>query len=219
MEVNAFTAEDAIDILKYRKAAYLLPFLFIAIISVCIALMLPPVYKSKATLLIEKREIPAQYVTSSITTFAEERMQSIHARILTSTRLLELIEQFGLYSDLKEKKTKDEIIEIMKEDIKLAPVNVEIADRMSGRTATATIAFTLSYEGKNPIKVQKVANTITSLFLQEDLKVRKEQSSSAQQFSVKIALSNKLAFRAMSPIDFRNVFCKFAMELKPELII
>nr|WP_319393756.1 hypothetical protein [uncultured Desulfobacter sp.] len=40
-----------------------------------------------------------------------------------------------------------------------------------------------------------------------------------QQFSVKIALSNKLAFRAMSPIDFRNVFCKFAMELKPELII
>lgn len=182
MEGNAFSLEDAIDILKHRRAAYLLPFLVIAIISVCVALLLPPVYKSKATLLIEKREIPAQYVTSSITTFAEERMQSIHARILTSTRLLELIEEFGLYPDLKEKKTTDEIIEIMKNDIKLAPVNVEIADRISGRTATATIAFTLSYEGKNPEKVQKVANTITSLFLEEDLKVRKEQSSSAYDF-------------------------------------
>ncbi|WP_321417726.1 hypothetical protein [uncultured Desulfobacter sp.] len=182
MEGHAFSLEDAIDILKYRKAAYLLPFLFISIISVCVALLLPPVYKSKATLLIEKREIPAQYVTSSITTFAEERMQSIHARILTSTRLLELIDEFELYSDLKEKKTKDEIIENMKEDIKLVPVNVEIADRMSGRTATATIAFNLSYEGENPEKVQKVANTITSLFLEEDLKVRKEQSSSAYDF-------------------------------------
>ncbi len=54
MEGNAFSLKDAIDIIKYRKAAYLLPFLFILIISVCVALVLPPVYESKATLLIEK---------------------------------------------------------------------------------------------------------------------------------------------------------------------
>lgn len=29
-----------------------------------------------------------------------------------------------------------------------------------------------------------------------------------QQFSVKIKLFNRLAFRAMSPTDFRNVFAK-----------
>ncbi|MCG8551342.1 MAG: hypothetical protein MI799_13150 [Desulfobacterales bacterium] len=215
MEGNAFSLKDAIDIVKYRKAAYLLPFLFISLISVCVALVLPPVYESKATLLIEKREIPAQYVTSSITTFAEERMQSIHARILTSTRLLELIEEFGLYSDLKEKKTKDEIIEIMKADIKLAPVNVEIADRISGRTATATIAFTLSYEGENPAKVQKVANTITSLFLQEDLKVRKEQSSSAYDF---LFVESEKVKKQISELEKKMaLFKKQNVETLPEL--
>nr|WP_319395369.1 hypothetical protein [uncultured Desulfobacter sp.] len=215
MEGNAFSLEDAIDILKHRRAAYLLPFIVIAIISVCVALLLPPVYQSKATLLIEKREIPAEYVTSSITTFAEERMQSIHARILTSTRLLELIEEFGLYPDLKEKKTTDEIIEIMKEDIKLVPVNVEIADRMSGRTATATIAFNLSYQGKNPTKVQKVANTITSLFLKEDLKVRKEQSSSAYDFL--LVESDKVKAQISELEKKMAVFKKENVESLPEL--
>ncbi len=142
-------------------------------------------------------------------------MQSIHARILTSTRLLELIEEFGLYPDLKEKKTKDEIIEIMKEDIKLSPVNVEIADRISGRTATATIAFTLSYEGENPAKVQKVANTITSLFLQEDLKVRKEQSSSAYDF---LFVESEKVKKQISELETKMaLFKKENVEALPEL--
>ncbi len=215
MEENAFSLEDIIGILKRRKAAYILPFLLVFITSICVALLLPPVYKSKSTLLIEKREIPAEYVTSSITTFAEERMQNIHARILTSTRLLELIEQFDLYPELKDKKTKDEIIDKMKEDINLVPVNVEIADRRSGRTATATIAFTLSYEGKNPAKVQKVANTITSLFLQEDLKVRKEQSSSA--FDFLSAESEKVKARINELETDMALFKKENVESLPEL--
>ena len=182
MEENTFSLKDVIDVLKRRKEAYILPFLLVLGIAVVLAFLLPSKYQSTSTILIEQREIPAEYVTSSITTYAEQRMQSIHARILTATRLLELIEEFDLYADLRQKKTKDELIEMMREDILLEPVNVEIADRRSGKTGTATIAFTLSFEGKNPAKVQQVTSKITSLFLAEDLKVRKEQSSSAYDF-------------------------------------
>jgi chromosome segregation ATPase len=117
-----------------------------------------------------------------MTTFADQRIQSINQRVLTSTRLLELINQFDLYADDREQKTMDEIIAEMREDVVLEPVSVEIADRRSGRAAMATIAFTLSYEGEDPRKVQQVANTITTLFLQEDLKVRKDQASSTYEF-------------------------------------
>lgn len=182
MEENILTPTDYFSILRRRKWALLVPFLLIVAVAAAVALLLPSVYMSTSTILIEQREIPAEYVTTSMTTYAEQRIQSINQRVLTSSKLLELINQFDLYTELKKKKTIDEVIAVMREDILLEPVNVEVADRRSGRTVSATIAFTLSYEGENPQKVQRVANTITSLFLKEDLKVRKDQASSTYTF-------------------------------------
>jgi len=182
MEENVLTPTDYWKILKRRKWFLLFPFFFVVIVSGAVALLLPPVFQSTATILIEQREIPEEYVASSMTTYAEQRIQSIRHRVLTTTRLVALIEQFDLYPDQRGKKTVDEMIAVMRTDIKLEPVSVEIADRRTGRAAMATIAFTLSYQGKNAGKVQKVANTITTLFLEEDLQVRKEQASSTFEF-------------------------------------
>ncbi|MCP4024207.1 MAG: lipopolysaccharide biosynthesis protein, partial [Desulfobacteraceae bacterium] len=94
MEEKSLTPHDVLDIIKRRKLALIAPFLILTMAACVVALLLPSVYKSTSTILIEQREIPAEYVTSSITTFAEQRIQSIQQRILTSARLLELIEQF-----------------------------------------------------------------------------------------------------------------------------
>lgn len=182
MEENILTPTDYFAILRRRKWTLILSFLLILFTAAVVALLLPSVYKSTSTILIEQREIPAEYVTTSMTTYAEQRIQSINQRVLTSSKLLDLIKQFDLYRELKKKKTQDEVIAEMREDIILEPVNIEIADRRSGRTGMATIAFTLSYEGETPRKVQQVANNITSLFLKEDLKVRKDQASTTHEF-------------------------------------
>ncbi|MBC8440383.1 MAG: chain-length determining protein [Deltaproteobacteria bacterium] len=182
MEENILTPGDYLAILNRRKWALIVPFVLIVAASVVTALMLPSIYKSQATILIEQREIPAEYVTSSMTTYAEQRMQSIKQRVLTSQQLQNLIRQFSLYQKQLEKITIDEIVAEMRKQIVLTPVNVEVADRSSGRSATATIAFTLSYEGENPEKVQQVVNTIITLFLKEDLKVRTDQASSTHEF-------------------------------------
>lgn len=206
MEETVLSPTDYLNILKRRRWALIVPFLVIVILAGAVALLLPPVYKSTSTILIEQREIPAEFVTSSMTTFAEQRIQSINQRVLTSAQLLELINQFGLYPELKGKKTIDEIIAQMREDIVLEPINVEIADRKSGRAATATIAFTLSYDGKDPQKVQQVANTITTLFLKEDLKVRKDQASSTSEFlkAEKERVQEKVAEYEKSLAEFKE---------------
>jgi len=182
MEQNILTPGDYLAILNRRKWALIVPFVLIVAASVVTALVLPSIYKSQATILIEQREIPAEYVTSSMTTYAEQRMQISKQRVLTSQQLQTLIKQFRLYEKLQEKTTIDEIVAEMRDQIILTPVNVEVADRRSGRSATATIAFTLSYEGENPQKVQQVVNTIITLFLKEDLKVRTDQASSTHEF-------------------------------------
>ena len=45
-----------------------------------------------------------------------------------------------------------------------------------------TIAFTVAYRGKNPEAVQKVAGTLASLYLQENLKIREQQAKTTTKF-------------------------------------
>jgi polysaccharide chain length determinant protein (PEP-CTERM system associated) len=119
---------------------------------------------------------------ATVTGYAEQRIQQINQRIMSYSRLVEIIQRFGLYPGLKDKWTTEEIVDKMKQDTKLEPVSAEIVDTRTGRPTTATIAFTLSYEGKNPQKVQQVANTLTSLFLEENLQVRKKQAQNTSTF-------------------------------------
>ncbi|MFO7740456.1 MAG: Wzz/FepE/Etk N-terminal domain-containing protein [Desulfatiglandaceae bacterium] len=173
---------EYLAILKRRKWSLIFAALMVSSIGLTVAMLLPPVYKSTATILIEEQDIPPDYVMTTVTSYAEQRIQSINQRIMSSTRLLEIINRFDLYADLKDKRTTEEIIEKMRDDVTLKPLSAEIIDRRTGRQTAATIAFTLSYEGKNPRKVQKVADTLTSLFLEENLKVRTKQAQETSGF-------------------------------------
>ena len=182
MEETALLPPDYLTVLKRRRWSLVSPLLLIVGVAVGVALLLPPIYQSTATILIEKQEIPSEYVMSSMTSYAEQRIQSINQRVMTSSKLFDLIKRFDLYPDLRTRKTMDEIIEKMRGDINFVPVNVEVADQRSGRAVMATIAFTISYEGKDPQKVQQVTDTMTSLFLREDLNVRSQQAENTFSF-------------------------------------
>ncbi len=75
MEEYTLTPGDYLAILNRRKWALVIPFVVIVIIAAMVALLLPSMYRSTATILIEQREIPAEYVTSSMTTYAEQRIR------------------------------------------------------------------------------------------------------------------------------------------------
>ncbi|OKY74945.1 MAG: hypothetical protein BM485_10940 [Desulfobulbaceae bacterium DB1] len=177
------TPNEFLAVLKRRKVSLVVPFLVVVLVAAGVALTLPPVYKSVSTILIEEQEIPADFAMSTVTSYAEKRLQSIHQRIMSTNRLLEIIKHQNLYADLTAKVSTEEIVEKMREDINLEYISTEIVDRRTGQQATATIAFTLSYEARErPEKVQKVANILAALFLEENLQVRERQALDATSF-------------------------------------
>ncbi|MBU4262088.1 MAG: chain-length determining protein [Proteobacteria bacterium] len=183
MEEHEMSPNDYVAVLKRRKWSLVLPAVLVVLISAAVALILPPVYKSVSTILIEEQEIPANFVTSTVTSYAEQRLQSIHQRIMSTSRLLEIITRLDIYKDLRQQATTEEVIDKMREDISLDYISAEVVDRKTGRPATATIAFTLSYEAEeSPATVQKVANILASLFLEENLQVRERQAMEATTF-------------------------------------
>ena len=152
-------------------------------LSVIIAFAWPPTYRSTSTILIEEQEIPREYVMATVSSYAEQRLQTINQRIMSSTRLTEVINRFNLYADLKDRWPMEEIIDKMrKKDVKFDLINAEVMDRRTGRPTAATIAFTLAYEGRNPAVVQQVANVLASLYLEENLRVREQQTEGAMKF-------------------------------------
>lgn len=173
---------DVLDILRRRKFAILIPFAIIFVGAISVAFLLPPKYKSSTTILIEGRQIPSEFVQSTVNTLVEETIQSINHRIMSRRRLEEIIDRFNLYEDLRKRKTNEEVIEKMRGDIKLRTISAEVINPKSGQAGVATIAFSLSYEGKDPGKVQKVANTLASLYLEENLKARKERARTTTDF-------------------------------------
>ncbi len=182
MESKAMTMNDYIETVKRRKWSLILPACIVFLAAIIIALTLPSIYKSTSTVLIEEQDIPADFVMTTVTSYAEQRLQSIYQRIISFSKLLEIINRFNLYPDLKNRLTTEEIVEEMREDIILEPISVETVDRRTGRSTVATIAFTLSFEGENPGTVQRVATTLVSLFLEENLRVRERQAKETSMF-------------------------------------
>jgi polysaccharide chain length determinant protein (PEP-CTERM system associated) len=64
----------------------------------------------------------------------------------------------------------------------LKTIGAEVADRRTGKPPAAAVAFTLSFEGRNPEQVLQVANVVTSLYLEENLQVRERKAQETTTF-------------------------------------
>ena len=151
-------------------------------ITALVALFLPPVYRSTATILIEEQEIPQELVRSTITTYADERIQTISQRVMTRANLMQIIEKYDLYADRRRRETAEEVLDRMRKDIHFNMVSAEVLDRVRGVKTSATIAFTLAYDSKTPEAAQKVASELTSLYLNENVKNRQQRAEETSTF-------------------------------------
>jgi len=176
------TVQDFLDILKRRRTSIVVTALSVFIVSAAVAFLLTPHYRSSSTILIEEQEVPRDYVNTTVTSFADQRLQTINQRIMGTDKLLEIIKKFNLYPELKVKWTTEEIVAKLRKDIKLNTISADVIDPRTGMPKPATIAFTLSYEGTNPQTVQQVAGELASLYLSENLATRERQSQGTASF-------------------------------------
>ena len=87
------TLGDYLSVLSRRRWLIVLVFGLLFAVVVVVALVLPPVYRSTATILIKEQEIPQEFVRSTVTSFADERIQVISQQVMTRATLLELVDK------------------------------------------------------------------------------------------------------------------------------
>src|SRR5271165_6691166 len=153
-----------------------------AVLTVAMALLLPPTYQAGATILIEQQEIPQELVRSAITSFADQRVQVISQRVMTTQNLMTLIERYNLYPDIRLSKPREVLLQRMRNDISMKMISADVIDPRSGRPEQATIAFSVSYRNRSPELTLKVANDLTTLYLNENLTSRTQRAEQTTAF-------------------------------------
>lgn len=150
--------------------------------TIAAALFWPPAYRSTATILIEQQELPSDLVRSTVTSFADERVQMISQRVMTTETLLGIIRRYDLYPRERSRETRDQIIKRMRSDIEVKMISADVVDPRSGAPTKATIAFTVAFTDHSPDEAAKVANELTTLFLNDNVETRTQLADGAATF-------------------------------------
>jgi polysaccharide chain length determinant protein (PEP-CTERM system associated) len=160
-----------------RRWLAILVFLIPLTGAVSLVLSLPDVYRSTASVLIERQQLPEDLVRATVNSEVEIRLRTLSAEILSRPRLEDLVSRLDLYPEVKGR-SAEEAVGRMRRDISL---QLTSADR-DGRGGGATIAFALRYQGRDPETVARVTNALASFYVEENLKVRERLAAGTTEF-------------------------------------
>src|SRR5262245_59738510 len=177
---------DVLGALKRRKWIGIAIGVVGVIATVVTVNLWPATYQSTATILIEEPDVPADLVKSTVSTFANDRLQVIQQRVMTSQHLNEIIDRFNLYPDMQKTAARPAIINQMRSTVDMEVVSAKLTGQQqqqrSRQQPQASIAFTLSFASEDPSIAQQVANRLSDLYLAENDRTRQEKAAGTTQF-------------------------------------
>jgi polysaccharide chain length determinant protein (PEP-CTERM system associated) len=174
-EPNPVRWQDYWAMAVRRRWWLMAPLFFCGFVAFGVARFWPAQYRSEALILVEQQKVPELYVTPNVVTDLQDRLQSMTQQILSRTRLQKLIEQSNLYPDLRQRMNIDEIVDKMRADIRIELVQAP-------RRQDELTAFRIYFLYGSARVAQQITNELTSLFIDENLQARGQQSVSTTTF-------------------------------------
>jgi polysaccharide chain length determinant protein (PEP-CTERM system associated) len=171
--------EPELVIQVWRRRKWLALVVFGAVLAGAISatMALPNLYRATAKVLVDNQgEVSESFVRPSVTSQLETRIQLIHQQITSRSRLDGLIKNLGLYPELVPTWPIEAVVERMRKDIDLRLEGVQAGGR------NATIAFTISYSGRDPATTADVANRLAAFYVEENMRSREQQAQRTADF-------------------------------------
>jgi uncharacterized protein involved in exopolysaccharide biosynthesis len=169
-----------LEIARRRRVLAVLPFLFVLTAAASLAVFLPSLWTAKALVLVNRQQIPERYVTSTVQTDIEARLLTLSQDILTPARLMKIADEYGLYADLRRTMPPDDVVERMRSDIRLELQDDK--DRKTSPREQRSALFTIAYTAPDPVVAARVSNTLASLYIEENGRLREKQAAGTSEF-------------------------------------
>ena len=162
-----------------RRLPYFMILLVLGtVLGVSVAAILPPVYSSQATLVVENEQIPDELAASTVQTNTTEALQIIRQRILTRERLLDLADKFDIYSDPasgQRTMTPDDIVRDLRRRIEIVTSG---GDRGQSQATLVAVGFSAP---SGPLSAN-VTNEIVTQILDANVALRRSAAGQTLEF-------------------------------------
>ncbi len=176
---DEFTIEDVLIVLKRRFLLFVAPALAVLLLGLVVVMLLPAKFMAQGVILVVGAEIPSDLVRSTVSAYAQERIEQIKTRVLTRARVLEIADKYNLYP--RNRGYSDtQRVELIRQNLSVRYIRAEGAKTGAGRDDT--IAFAVTYTDRSAEKAYQAANEFMSVFLTEDVRTRTTGASNTTEF-------------------------------------
>ncbi|MEE4278045.1 MAG: Wzz/FepE/Etk N-terminal domain-containing protein [Halieaceae bacterium] len=176
---DIFDIRFLIGVLKRRWPLIVIPSIIGVLITVTVAMLLPPVYSSTARILVESQQIPSELVRSTVAGGAAERIQSIEQRLMTRQNLLEMAGRFAVFSNRGDLSPTD-IVNRMR-----AATSIRAVEGTGGRRTRSNATVTtveISFRSDRPGTAAEVAGEFLTQVLQQNVEQRSSRAAETADF-------------------------------------
>lgn len=170
---DATPTSEYLRIVWRRKWIIALIATLLIALAVAAAILLPAKYQSTATILIEEPGV-ADDSGRDDASFANQRLQRIQQRVMTTSKLVGVIEKLNLYADARATTPINVIANNMRNQIDLQLVDSAAAERNS-RNAPASTAFTISFTARSAETAQRVTQELVELYISENERSQRDR--------------------------------------------
>ncbi len=169
---------NAIGKILWRRIWWLVvPVVVGSLVSISVAVLLPPVYEGVTTILIEPQGIPEQLVPTTVVADKESRFFNIRMQILSRDNLTQVIDQLDLYPGVV--RPREELIAEMRESIGIEPIQPAVVDP---RRPIEISSFSISFRAGDPTRAAAGANRLARDFIRENIAGRTSDAEGTSEF-------------------------------------
>lgn len=217
MEEDVKGIGDYLEIIRRHKKLVIYPAIILAIVSAAVAFLLPATYKSTGLILIETQEIPNDLVRSTVTSYADQRIEVIKQKLQTTRNIMGIVDKYKLYPEKRKDSSQQLIVGMFRQSMSVTMVQANVTDPRSGRARRASIAFNVAFLDKSPQRAQQVASELVTAFLNENVKTRTARANETRAFLKEEGdkFQRKIQSLEKSVAEFKDEFSESLPELLP----
>jgi polysaccharide chain length determinant protein (PEP-CTERM system associated) len=172
---------SVLEIVRRRRLLALLPFLFVLTAAASFAFFLPGLWSARAVILVDRQQIPENFVKPTVTGDLESQLLTLSQEILSRPQLARIVQELNLYPHLRKTHSLDEIVDRLRRDVRL-DFQSDGDRRTRGRTESRTVAFSVAYAASDPRTAMVVANRLADLYVEENDRYREKQAAGTSDF-------------------------------------
>jgi polysaccharide chain length determinant protein (PEP-CTERM system associated) len=151
--------------------------------SIVLAALLPNRFDAWTTLLVSPQTVSKKLVEPGVEeSDLNQRLHLMTMQILSRGRLSRVIDDLALYPEESKEMTREQVIDLMRDDIRVLPVYPELDGGGRRTTEQEVNTFRLFYSSHSPEKAAAVAQRLANDFIDEHIRERVEVSTGTSEF-------------------------------------